>query len=110
MFTVRPGLCLFIAGALLLDACGAPVSKTAARDLPPLTIVASASDEVTVSVLELICQSCAEHIIAGCRQIEGVAAIEVDRKERRMTLRFDSSLTTRDRVMAAVDDVVASIP
>jgi len=46
MFTVRPGLCLFVAGALLLDACGAPVS------------------------------------------------IEVDRKERHMTL----------------DDVVASIP
>jgi hypothetical protein len=62
MFTVRPGLCLFVAGARLLDACGAPVS------------------------------------------------IEVDRKEKRMTLRFDSSLTTRDRVMAAVDDVVASIP
>jgi hypothetical protein len=49
-------------------------------------------------------------LFVGCRQIEGVAAIEVDRKERRMTLRFDSSLTTRDRVMAAVDDVVASIP
>jgi copper chaperone CopZ len=90
--------------------CGAPLSKTAARDLPPVTVVASANDEVTVNVLELICQSCAEHIVAGCRQIEGVASIEVDRKARLMTLRFDSSLTTRDRVLAAVDDVVASIP
>ena len=75
-----------------------------------MTLVASANDEVTVNVLELICQSCAEHILAGCRQIEGVASVEVDRKERLMTLRFDSSLTTRDRVLAAVDDVVASIP
>jgi copper chaperone CopZ len=88
----------------------APASKTASRDLPTVTVVASASDEVTVNVLELICKSCAEHIIAGCRQIEGVASIEVDRKERHMTLRFDSSLTTRDRILAAVDDVVASIP
>jgi copper chaperone CopZ len=75
-----------------------------------VTVFASADDEVTVNVLELICQSCAEHILAGCRQIEGVASIEVDRKERRMTIRFDSSLTTRDRILAAVDDVVASIP
>ena len=106
---VRPGLCL-LAGALLITVCGAPLSKTPARDLPPVTVVASANDEVTVNVLELICQSCAEHIVAGCRQIEGVASIEVDRKARLMTLRFDSSLTTRDRVLAAVDDVVASIP
>ena len=106
---VRPGLCL-LAGALLITVCGAPLSKTAARDLPPVTVVASANDEDTVNVLELICQSCAEHIVAGCRQIEGVASIEVDRKARLMTLRFDSSLTTRDRVLAAVDDVVASIP
>ena len=108
--TVRPGLCLFLASALFLGACGAPVSKTAARDLPPVTLVASANDEVTVNVLELICQSCAEHILAGCRKIEGVASIEVDRKERLMTLRFDSSVTTRGRILAAVDDVVASIP
>jgi len=107
---VRPGLCIFVAGALLLGACAAPASKTNSRDLPPVTVFASANDEVTVNVLELICQSCAEHILAGCRQIEGVASIEVDRRERRMTLRFDSSLTTRDRILAAVDDVVASIP
>jgi len=75
-----------------------------------VTLVASANDEVTVNVLELICMSCAEHILAGCRQIEGVASVEVDRKERLVTLRFDSSLTTRDRILAAVDDVVASIP
>ena len=107
---VRPGLRLFVAIALFLNACGAPVSKTAARDLPPVTVVASANDEVTVYVLELICRSCAEHILAGCRQIEGVASVEVDRREKLITLHFDSSLTTRARVLAAVDDVVATIP
>lgn len=86
------------------------MSKTAARDLPPVTVVASANDEVTVNVLELICKSCAEHILAGCRQIEGVVSVEVDRKERLITLRFDSSLTTRARILAAVDELVATIP
>jgi copper chaperone CopZ len=75
-----------------------------------VTLVASANDVVTVNVLELICQTCAEHIVAGCRQIEGVATVQADRKEKTITLHFDSSLTTRERVLAAVDDVVASIP
>ena len=101
---------MFLAGALFAAACGAPVPKTVARDLPPVTLVASADDEVTVNVLELICQSCAEQVLAGCRQIEGVASVAVDRRERLITLYFDSAVTTRERVVAAVDDVVATIP
>ena len=107
---MRPGLCLFLVCALFLGACAAPVSKTVARGLPPVTLVASADDVMTVDVLELICQSCAEHILAGCRQIEGVASVEADRRIRLITLHFDSSVTTRARILAAVDDVVASIP
>jgi copper chaperone CopZ len=80
------------------------------RDLPPVTVVVSSDEEVTVNVLELICQSCAEHVLAGCRHIEGVASVAVDRRARLITLYFDSSLTTRERVVAAVDDVVATIP
>jgi copper chaperone CopZ len=106
---VRPGLRLLVAIALLLSACSAPASKTALRELPPVTVVASANDQVTVNVFELICQTCYEHIIAGCRDIEGVVSVDVNRKEKLITLRFDSSLTTRDRVLAAVDEVVASI-
>ena len=107
---MRPGLCLFLACALFLGACGAPVSKTVARGLPAVSVVASANDVVTVDVLELICQSCAEHILAGCRRIEGVASVEADRRERLITLHFDPAVTTRERILAAVDDVVASIP
>jgi copper chaperone CopZ len=96
---------------MFLGACGAPASKTEARGMPPVNLVASANDEVTVGVLELICQSCAEHIVAGCRQIEGgVASVETDRRARLITLRFDPLVTTRARILAAVDDVVASIP
>jgi copper chaperone CopZ len=101
---------LFLVCALFFGACGAPVSKTEARGLPAVSVAASANDVVTVDVLELICQSCAEHILAGCRHIEGVASVEADRRERLITLHFDPSVTTRARVLAAVDDVVASIP
>ncbi len=107
---VRPGLRLFVVLALFLSACGASASRTVARDLPPVTLVASANDEVTVNVLELICRTCYEHIIAGCRQIDGVASVAVDRRERLITIHFDSSLTTRARVVAAVEDLVATIP
>jgi len=101
---------LFVAFSLFLSACGSPASRTMSRDLPPVTVVASSNDEVTVNVLELICQSCAEQVLAGCRQIEGVASVAVDRRERLITLYFDSAVTTRERVVAAVDDVVATIP
>jgi len=80
------------------------------RDPPPVTVVASANDEVTVNVLELICRTCYEHIVAGCHDIEGVASVDVDRSQRLLTIHFDSSLTTRARVVAAVDDLVATIP
>jgi copper chaperone CopZ len=99
-----------VALAIFLSACGGYASRTLARDLPPVSVVASANDQVTVDVLELFCQSCAEHILAGCRQIEGVASVAVDRRQRLITLYFDSTLTTRERVVAAVDDVVATIP
>jgi hypothetical protein len=39
-----------------------------------------------------------------------VASVDVNRKEKLLTLHFDSSLTTRARVLAAVDEVVATIP
>ena len=71
--TVRSGLRLFVE-----------------RDPPPVTVVASANDEVTVNVLELICRTC--------------------HRQRLLTIHLDSSLTTRARVVAAVDDLVATIP
>ena len=108
--TVHPGLRLSIVLALFLSACGASASTTVGRDRPPLTLVASANDEVTVNVLELICRSCYEHIVAGCRDIDGVASVQVDRRERLITIHFDSTLTTRARVLAAVEDLVATIP
>jgi copper chaperone CopZ len=107
---VRPGLGVLVAFALVSSAC-ASTATLAARELPPVTVVASTVDgQVTVNVLELFCQSCAEQIIAGCRHIPGVASVDVDRRQKLLTIHFDSSFTSREKVLAAVDDVVAQIP
>jgi len=106
---VRPGLCLLLA-VLTLGSCSAAPSLVA-RDLPPPRVVSAVADgEVTANVLELFCQSCAERIIAGSRGIAGVTAVDVDRREKLLTIHFDSQLTSRERILAALDDVVSSIP
>ena len=108
---VRSGLCLLLAVACLSAGIDASAAQTtASRGLPAPVVVASADDEVTVNVLELFCRSCTERILSACRDIYGVTAVEVDRKDKLMTLHFAPAVTTRDRVLAAVDSVVASIP
>jgi len=91
--TVRSGLYLLLGLALFAATDAPPAPTTAARELPAPILVAAADDEVTVNVLEL-----------------GVNAVDVDRKDKLMTLHFVSSVTTRYRVLAAVDRVVATIP
>ena len=107
--TVRSGLCALVAAAFLITSC-AHVSATMARDIPAPQLVTTSTDEMTVNVIELFCQTCAEQIQDGCRAIPGVTSVHVDRHEHQITLRFDPGLTTAARVLAAVDDVVASIP
>ncbi len=107
--TVRSGLCALIAAAFLISSC-ARVTATAARDIPAPQVVTTSTDEMTVNVIELFCQTCAEQIQDGCRAIAGVTSVHVDRHEHQITLRFDPGVTSAERVLAAVDDVVASIP
>ena len=108
--TVRSGLYLLLGLALFAATDAPPAPTTAARELPAPILVAATDDELTVNVLELFCRSCTEKILSGCRDIYGVTAVDVDRKDKLMTLHFVSSVTTRDRVLAAVDRVVATIP
>jgi copper chaperone CopZ len=108
--TVRPGLSLILAVALLCAGCAAPAPTSGARDLPPVTLIAAEDEQVTVNVVELFCRSCEEHILAGCKQIPGIGDIEVDRQQQLLTLHFDPTLTTRERVLAALDDIVATVP
>jgi len=45
-----------------------------------------------------------------CRKIPGVTEVSVDLAARTMTLRFDGAVTNKERVVAAVETVVGSIP
>jgi copper chaperone CopZ len=105
---VRSGFSVLVA-AILIVACAPRAATTAERGIPAPQVVSVAEDEVTVNVLELICQTCAEQIIAGCRSIRGVTAVDVSRKDRHIALRFDPSITSRYAVLSAVDAVVASV-
>ena len=106
---VRSGFCVLVAFLLTVAACG-PVARTAARDIPAPQLVAASGDLLTVNVIELFCQTCAEQIQAGCRAIAGVTSVHIDRHEKLITLEFDPDVTTAERVLSAVDDVVAAIP
>jgi hypothetical protein len=47
--------------------------------------------------------------VTGCRKIEGVVGVSLEAMERKLTLRFDPRITTRERVTAAVQVVVDSV-
>jgi len=115
---MRPGLLVSTLILWIAAACGAPAAPgagpVAAKDTSGdhgAVSVASASDgEVTVEITELMCLTCRTEIAAGCRKIPGVTDVSVDLAARTMTLRFDTAVTTRARVVAAVETVVGSIP
>lgn len=47
--------------------------------------------------------------MTGCKKIEGVTSVTIDPMDQRMTLRYDPKVTTRARVVAAVQAVVDSV-
>jgi len=48
-------------------------------------------------------------VVAGTRAIKGVTHVDVSTLERRLTVRYDSDLTTPAAVIAGIDDVISSI-
>ena len=115
---MRPGLLLSALVLAVVVACGSPAAPgagpAAATDTsadPGAVIVASASEgEITVEITELMCLTCRSQIAADCRKIPGVTEVSVDLAARTMTLRFDGAVTNKERVVAAVETVVGSIP
>ena len=115
---MRPGLVLSALVLAVVVACGSPAAPgagpAAATDTsadPGAVIVASASEgEITVEITELMCLTCRSQIAAGCRKIPGVTEVSVDLAARTMTLRFDGAVTNKERVVAAVETDVGSIP
>ena len=110
MMDVRPALALF---AALLIACGGGSSQ-----LPPPRVVADTpvsadlvlgQDEVSMEIIELMCSPCASQIVGRSRQLPGVTKVSMVQASKTLTVRFDTSRTSRDSVISAVEEIVATI-
>jgi copper chaperone CopZ len=106
---VRPALVLFIALAV---ACGRPAAGPPPPHLlqsVPSEELAAGQDEVSMEIIELMCRPCASQIVGDSKVLPGVTAVHMELATKTLTLRFDTSLTQRDRVIASVEQIVARI-
>ena len=113
MMDVRPALVLFMA---LLAACGGSAALPAHLPVPqvldsaPVSAdVAANEDEVSMEIIELMCNPCAAQIVGKSRLVPGVTHVSMVLASKTMTVRFDRTLIGRDQVIASVEQIVASI-
>jgi len=109
---VRSALVLF---AALLIACGSPLP---AAKLPTPQVIDSAAastdlavgeDEVSMEIIELMCNPCAAQIVSKSRLLPGVTKVSMVLATKTLTVRYDTGLTGRDSVISSVEQIVASI-
>jgi len=108
---VRLALVLF---AALLVSCSSALPAAAP---PPLRLVqaapaedlAAGQDEVSMEIIELMCRPCASQIVGDARLLPGVTSVHMELATKTLTLRFDTGITQRDRVIASVERIVAQI-
>ena len=108
---MRPALVVL----LTLSAACAPRVPGAAPP-PPHLVQAAASDalapgeaEVSMEVIELMCRPCASQIVQDAKELPGVTSVRMELATKTLALRFEISATSRDRVVAAVEDIVARV-
>jgi len=115
MMNVRPAFVLFTA---FLVACAGPAAALppaylpAAHVIDPAAVsadVAANEDEVSMEIIELMCNPCAAQIVGKSRLVPGVTHVSMVLASKTMTLRYDRTLIARDRVIASVEQIVASI-
>jgi len=109
---MRPALVVL---AALLVACSGGALPAAAPPPPRLVHAAPSEDlaagqeEVSMEIIELMCRPCAAQIVSGSRELPGVSSVTMELATKTLTLRFETGLTDRDRVVAAVEQIVANI-
>ncbi|HET7699353.1 MAG TPA: cation transporter [Candidatus Limnocylindria bacterium] len=108
---MRPALILSTA---LLVACGqaaAPSAAPAPRVIPAAVAADLAANEAEVSmeILELMCSPCAAQIVREAKLLPGVTGVHLELTTKTLTLRYDTAATGRERVVAAVEQIVAAI-
>lgn len=62
-----------------------------------------------MEVIELMCRPCASQIVQDARELPGVTSVRMELATKTLTLRFETSLTGRDRIVSAVEDIVARV-
>lgn len=104
---------LVLLAALLVGCTGA---LPAATPPPPRLVQAAPSDDlavgedqVSLEIIELMCRPCASQIVGDARLLTGVTSVHMELATKTLTLRFDTSLTQRERVIASVERIVAQI-
>lgn len=106
-------LALFLFSAVLV-ACGqasAPAGPPAPRVVPAAHAadLAANEDEVSMEIIELMCSPCAAQIVREAKMLSGVTRVHLELTTKTLTLRYDTGLTGRVRVVAAVEQIVAAI-
>ncbi len=62
-----------------------------------------------MEVIELMCSPCAAQIVSRSRAIPGVSEVTMVLATKTLTLRFDPSFLTRERLISTVEEIVATI-
>ena len=111
MMDVRPALVLV---AALLIACGAPQAAAlpAPRllgSVPASSELAAGQDELSMEVIELMCNPCAAQIVSKSRLVSGVTHVSMVLATKTLTVQFDPALITRQDLIASVEQIVATI-
>ena len=110
MMDVRPALVFFTA---LFIACG-----SSSANLPPPRVVTDAEvsrdlelgqDEVSMEIIELMCNPCAAQIVSKSRLLPGVTKVSMVLASKTLIVRYDTGLTGRDSIISSVEQIVASI-
>jgi copper chaperone CopZ len=109
---VRLALVLFVA---LVTACSGSAVPAAAPP-PPKMVQAALSadlapgqDEVSMEIIELMCRPCASQIVGESKNLPGVTSVHMELATKTLTLRYDTALTAKERVIASVEQIVANI-
>jgi copper chaperone CopZ len=108
---VRPALVLF---AALLAGCGGALPAAAPPpphlvQAAPTADLAVGQDEVSMEIIELMCRPCASQIVGDARSLPGMISVHMELATKTLTLRFDTGVTQRDRVIAAMEQIVSQI-
>jgi copper chaperone CopZ len=105
-------LALVLVAAVLVSCSALPAAAPPPPRLvhaAPAEDLAAGQDEVSMEIIELMCRPCASQIVGDARLLPGVTSVHMELATKTLTLRFDTGITQRERVIASVEQIVAQI-